>query len=58
MCFHQYIGGNMSVSPIGKDLQKGSTNNHISWILLMLAASIYWCKMVSSSNALVHYKGN
>ncbi len=56
--FHQYIGGNMLVSPIGKELQTDSTNYHISRIFFMLAAPIYWWEMVSSTNVLVHYKGN
>jgi hypothetical protein len=56
--FRQYIGGNMSVPPIGKELQTGSTKNNILQIFLMLAAPIYWCKMVSSTIALVRYKGN
>jgi hypothetical protein len=54
----QYIGGNMLlVTPIGKELQTGSTNNRISLIFFMLAAPIYWGELVSSTNVLVHYKG-
>jgi hypothetical protein len=48
----------MFVPPIGKELQTDSIKNHISWIFLMLAAPIYWRNMVSSTNALVCYKGN
>jgi hypothetical protein len=48
----------MLVTPIGKELQTGSTNNHISWIFFMLAAPIYWGELVSITNVLVHYKGN
>jgi hypothetical protein len=48
----------MFVPPIGKKLRTGSTNNHISRILFMLAAPIYWWEMVSSTNVLVCYKGN
>jgi hypothetical protein len=55
---HQYIGENMLVLPIGKELQTSSTNNHISWIFFLLAAPIYWWEMVSSTNVLVRYKGN
>jgi hypothetical protein len=44
---HQYIGGKLPVPPIGKKMQKGSTNNYILWIFLMLArwlaAQLYWC---------------
>jgi hypothetical protein len=48
----------MLVTPIGKELQTGSANNHISRIFFMLAAPIYWWEMVSSTNVLVRYKGN
>jgi hypothetical protein len=48
----------MLAPPIGNELQTGSTNNHISRIFFMLAAPIYWWEMVSSTNVLVHYKGN
>jgi hypothetical protein len=48
----------MLVPPIGKELQTGSTNNHISLIFFLLAAPIYWWEMVSSTNVLVRYKGN
>jgi hypothetical protein len=48
----------MLVPPIGKELQTGSTNNHISLIIFLLAAPIYWWEMVSSTNVLVRYKGN
>jgi hypothetical protein len=48
----------MLVPPIGKELQTGSTNNHISWIFLMLAAPINWWEMVSSTDVLVRYTGN
>jgi hypothetical protein len=41
ICYHQYIGGNMSVPPIGKELQTGSTKNLFSQIFLVLAAPIY-----------------
>jgi hypothetical protein len=42
----------MLVPPIGKELQTGRTNNHISRIFFMLAAPIYWWDMVSSTNVL------
>jgi hypothetical protein len=48
----------MLVTPIGKDLQTGSTNNHISRIFFLLAAPIYWWELVSSTNVLVRYKVN
>jgi hypothetical protein len=41
LCYHQYIGAADTVPPIGKELQTGSTNNHISRIFFMLAAPIY-----------------
>jgi hypothetical protein len=47
----------MLVPPIGKKLQTGSTNNHISRIFFMLAAPIFWWEMVSSTDVLVPYKG-
>jgi hypothetical protein len=42
----------------GKEMQLGSTKNHISRIFFMLSAPIYWWEMVSSTNVLVRYKGN
>jgi hypothetical protein len=48
----------MLVTPIGKDLQTGSTNNPISRIFFLLAAPIYWWELVSSTNVLVRYKVN
>jgi hypothetical protein len=48
----------MLVPPIGKGLQTGSTNNHISRIFSVLAAPKYWWEMVSSTNVMVRYKGN
>jgi hypothetical protein len=30
-------------------MQKGSNNNPISQIFLMLTATIYWCKMVTAA---------
>jgi hypothetical protein len=48
----------MLVTPIGKELQTGTTNNHISWIFFILAAPIYWWEVVNSTNVLVRYKGN
>jgi hypothetical protein len=48
----------MLVPPKDKELQTGSTNNHICLIFFMLAAPIYWWEMVSSTNELVRYKGN
>jgi hypothetical protein len=48
----------MLVTPIGKEIQTGSTNNHISWIFFRLAAPIHWWEMISSTNVLVRYEGN
>jgi hypothetical protein len=58
ICYHQYIGAADTVPPIGKELQTGSTNNHISRIFFMLAAPIYWWEMVNITNVLVRYKDN
>jgi hypothetical protein len=55
---HQYIGGKLQVPEIDKEKQTGRTNNPILRTFLMLAASIYRCKMISSTVALLHYKGN
>jgi hypothetical protein len=40
MYLHQYIGGQMLVPPIGKEMQTGRTINHILWIFVMLAAPL------------------
>jgi hypothetical protein len=58
ICNNQYIGAADTVPPIGKELQTGSTNNHISRIFFMLAAPIYWWEMVNSTNVLVRFKDN
>jgi hypothetical protein len=46
------IGGTLPVAPIGNEKITISTNNKI----FLSAASIHWCKMVSSTNKLVQYK--
>jgi hypothetical protein len=50
------IGAVDTVPPIGKELQTGSTNNHISRIFLILAAPIYWWDKVNNTNVLVQFQ--
>jgi hypothetical protein len=46
---HQYFGGKMPVAVRGMNIIKFAN-------VFMSAAQLHWCKSVSSTNILVHYK--
>jgi hypothetical protein len=48
--YHQSNGGTEMFPPLVMEMQTGSTNNHISHIFFVLAASMCWWELVSSTS--------
>jgi hypothetical protein len=55
--YHQCIGGTDMFPQLVTDMQTGSTNNHISPIIFVLAAPTHWWDWLVAPVLMVRYKG-